>query len=697
MTTLLWGDASLAIELAWDEHSAVGVRSIRSRDAQVVMERPTPFVEILTAGAGHGPASDRLDHTLIGRSLRYVEHVDSGDAEAARLRVTQRDDSRGIEATFTLEIPSGSGAVHATSEIVNIGESTVVLRSATSWSSAFGGAAADFESWSIVSGTSEWLGESRWTRRDVREAGLAVIREDLTGHDRRSSIGASSYGTWSTGGGLPVAGIESTALGAAWLWQIEHNGAWRWEIGENLSGGVFSLAGPTDRDHSFTLALPPGGRFETVPVTVSFATSFDGALEQLTEYRRRARRAHPDNGQLGVIFNDYMNTLNGDPTTERLLPLIDAAAEVGSEIFCIDAGWYDSTGSWWGSVGEWEPSTVRFPGGMAEVIDRIRDRGMTPGLWLEPEVIGVHSPLARTLPDAAFLQRSGQRVEEHERFHLDLRHPAAIQHLDSVVDRLVADFGIGFFKFDYNINPGAGTDLDASSPGHGLLEHNRAHLAWLDALYERHPELIIENCASGAMRMDFAMLSRMQLQSTSDQQDYRLYPSIAATAPLSMLPEQAASWAYPQPEMSDEEAAFCLVTGLLGRFYLSGYLNRMSPEQRALVREAVGVAKQLRPAIASSAPLWPTGLPCSTDAQLSMGLRSGGSHYVSVWNTGANDEPIRLRLPALRQRDIVVETVFPKALREWTTHWNPEEGVLTVRAAPGTTSARTFRIESRQD
>ena len=66
------------------------------------------------------------------------------------------------------------------------------------------------------------------------------------------------------------------------------------------------------------------------------------------------------------------------------------------------------------------------------------------------------------------------------------------------------------------------------------------------------------------------MLSRLAMQSTSDQQDFRKYPPIAASAPVSMLPEQAASWAYPQPEMSDEEAAFCLVTGLLGRFYLSG-------------------------------------------------------------------------------------------------------------------------------
>ena len=259
-----------------------------------------------------------------------------------------------------------------------------------------------------------------------------------------------------------------------------------------------------------------------------------------------------------------------------------------------------------------------------------------------------------------------------------------------VVDRLVDDFGVGFFKFDYNINPGAGTDLDADSPGHGLLLHNRAHLAWLDAVLERHPELIIENCASGAMRMDFAMLSRLQMQSTSDQQDFRLYPAIAAAAPLSMLPEQAASWAYPQPEMTAEEVAFCLVTGLLGRFYLSGYLNRMTPGQRALVREAVDAAKQMRGAITRSTPFWPGGLP-NGDGAVSMGLADGETSYVSVWNQGGT-EPIRLELHSLRGRDVIVDTVFPRTLEEWTTEWNGEEGVLTVRAVDTETSARTFRI-----
>ena len=75
------------------------------------------------------------------------------------------------------------------------------------------------------------------------------------------------------------------------------------------------------------------------------------------------------------------------------------------------------------------------------------------------------SPVAGVLPDAAFLQRHGRRVVENQRHFLDLRQPAAQAHLDGVFDRLVRDFGVEFFKLDYNVTPGPGTDLDAFSVG----------------------------------------------------------------------------------------------------------------------------------------------------------------------------------------------------------------------------------------
>lgn len=684
---LSWGSSRLGFRFEWGADAPVAVAAVRLGGEDFAVHA-VPLVEILTADHGHLPASDRLVHTELGSRLRYVAHEERDRA----LVIRQAAD--GVEASIVLERLDGAdAAVRTEVEVRATGDRPLVLRSVTSWAMGFTRPDADdaFDGWERISGTGDWLGEGRWTRLPLRGPDFPELAEDLTGQNPRGAWALTSEGTWSTGRHLPVGGVESADTGLAFVWQIEHNGAWRWEIGEDTGGGYLALSGPTDADSAWTRLLRPGGTFTAVPATIAAGGDFEDALAALTDFRRAARRPHPDNAAMPVVFNDYMNTLDGDPTTEKLLPLIAAAAEAGAEIFCVDAGWYDDSGHWWDTVGEWTPSTTRFPGGLGEVVDAVRDAGMVPGLWLEPEVVGVRSPVADALPREAFLLRHGRRVVEHHRYHLDLRHPAATAHLDDVVDRLVAEFGIGFFKFDYNINPGPGTDHDADSVGDGLLEHNRAHLAWLDRLLDRHPGLVVENCSSGAMRMDFAMLSRLAMQSTSDQQDFVKYPPIAAAAPVSLLPEQAASWAYPQPGMSDEEAAFCLVTGLLGRFYVSGHLNRMNERRRRAVAAAVAVAKTLRSAVANGRPHWPAGLPGWTDPWIALGLRGPGEELVSIWRRGG-PPTAELRFKHFIGRDIAVATVFPTDLPEWETAWDSATGTLTVRANDADIAARTLRL-----
>lgn len=703
---LSWGSDAFALGFAWGADAPVRVVRLATAAGDLPVHA-VPLVEILTADRGHLPSSDRLAHTELGSELRYIDHEvrDLGD----RRTLVIRQGAEGVEAAVTLDLfAAAPAAVRAVVEVRATGHRPVVLRSVASLTLGFTraagadatGAVDHFDGWDRVWGTGDWLGEGRWTREPLRGPDFPRLASHLTAQNPRGAWTRTSDGTWSTGRHLPVgalvhrAAVHNEADAAedfALAWQIEHNGPWRWELGEDVAGGYLSLSGPTDADAAWTRVLHPGDAFTTVPATLAAGPGLDAAVAALTGFRRAARRPHPDNAAMPVVFNDYMNTLDGDPTTAKLLPLIAAAAEIGAEVFCVDAGWYDDSGDWWPTVGEWRPSTTRFPGGLGEVVAAIRDAGMVPGLWLEPEVVGVRSPVAAALPDAAFLLRHGQRVVEHHRYHLDLRHPAALAHLDGVVDRLVAEFGVGFFKFDYNIDPGPGTDRDADSVGDGLLGHNRAHLAWLDGVLDRHPGLVIENCSSGAMRMDFAMLSRLAMQSTSDQQDFARLPPIAAAAPLAILPEQAANWAYPQPGMNPEEAAFCLVTGLLGRYYVSGHLNRMDAGRRAVVAEAVRAAKALRAAVAHGTPHWPTGLPGWDDPWTSLALRGDREDHVSLWRRGG-PPAVDLRFPHLTGREVAVTTVFPRDLPEWKTAWDAATGTLTVQTDGPDLAARTLRL-----
>ncbi|MCP2245966.1 alpha-galactosidase [Lentzea aerocolonigenes] len=682
MITIRWGHEALEWEFDVTDD---GVR--RSGTS-------LPLVEVTTTDHGCHWSSNRLVDTVIGGRLRYRGHRTPSEKDWEVLVLDLHDDVSGLAVEVTFRSPQGVPAVRAEVAVRNEGSAPLRLESVTSL--VLGGlTAGPPDSADVLWAENDWNAEGRWRREPLR---LSSPDRDgrLADYRHKSAFTVAGKGVWSSNGHLPMGGLTDRETGRTWVWQIEHNGGgWSWECGELGGTGYVALSGPVELQHGWNRVLASGEEFRTVPVSLAFSADGgpDDAFAALTRYRRASRRPHPDHTGLPVIFNDYMNCLMGDPTTAELLPLIDAAADAGAEYFVIDAGWYAEQGeSWWGTVGAWQASRSRFPGGLGEVLTRIQERGMVPGLWLEPEVIGVDSPLARSLPDEAFFRRDGVRVADVGRHHLDLRHPAARAHLDEVVDRL-AGWGVGYLKLDHNINPGSGTSSrEGESPADGLLGHNRAHLDWLDGVLDRHPHLVLENCASGGMRIDHALLSRTQLQSTSDQQHLERYASIAAAAPTAMTPEQAAVWAYPQPEHSLDEVAFTMTNALLGRIHLSGRIADLQPEARALVHEAVAVYKAVRADLPQSVPSWPLGLPGWDDPWLALAASTSSTTYLTVWRRGGEDTTV-LKLPNLSHVDVVVERLYPSASPA-VAWWRQDTAELTL-TLPTAPSAVLYRLTTR--
>ena len=208
---------------------------------------------------------------------------------------------------------------------------------------------------------------------------------------------------------------------------------------------------------------------------------------------------------------------------------------------------------------------------------------------------------------------------------LDLRNPEVRAYLHSVVDRMVGEYKVGYIKMDYNVDGLEGTEYLADSPGQGLLEHNRALLTWLDEVLARYPDLTIENCGSGGGRMEYAMLSHLQLQSSSDQEDYRLYPAIEVGESAAVLPEQLAIWSYQLANGDADAATFNMVNAMLFRIHQSGHLAELSPESFAQVKNGLQIYKdKIRPHIGAAVPYYPLGLPDMTDtvSPISLGMRS---------------------------------------------------------------------------
>ncbi|WP_222124112.1 alpha-galactosidase [Microbacterium paludicola] len=652
-----------------------------------------PLAEVRVAGEGNDlQSSERFMGSGLSRRMRYVSHEETDSGGRSILAITMRDPETALTVTSRLTSWSDLPVVRWQSEVVNDGDRPADVQLLSTF--ALGGLTAPGSAWwdeqTIATAHNSWFREAMWQHHAPGDLGLDDVGLAQWGYQgTRASFSLTGRGSWSTGGHLPMGMLSAVDGSRSLLWQIENNGGWRWEVGD-WDGALYVIAtGPTDQAHAWTRRLGIGDRFESVPAAIAVGVGDDAAFAAMTEYRRRIRRPHQDNERLPVIFNDFMNGLMGDPTTEKLLPLIDAAADAGAEYFCIDAGWHAEEGRWWEALGDWEESPRRFPGGLAEVTAHIRRRGMVPGLWVEPEAMGVASIGATELPDDAFFQRDGARVVESGRYRLDLRHPAVRARLDGVVDRLVADYGVGYLKFDDNVDITQGTDVAADSPGDGQLGHNRAHLDWLAGVLDRHPDLVIENCAAGAQRMDYALLSLLPLQSTSDNQDPLLYAAIAAAAPTAVTPEQGAVWAYPDRTWSDERIAFTMVNSLLGRIHLGGRLDLLEPAQTGLVREAIDLYGRIRADLPRATPFWPIGLPGWRDDTVALGLDAGERAYVSVWRRGG-PTTVRVPLPAHAGARISVRCLYPTSLPADIV-WEADDGLITL-TLPDEPAARLLEI-----
>ncbi len=629
--------------------------------------------------------------TAPGYRLVYLNHKDYYNTYGRKLEFELWDEETKIKVICHYQFYTGISVVRCYTEVTNTGEQMQILEYVSSFNltgiEKEGHKKRDDKMYVSIPHNS-WQREMQWQTYSLIDLGIGQSQPDKTQRSSKA-IGATNTGNWSTKEYLPMGYLENQEVGTNLFWQIEHNGSWHWEISDQTGHLYLQLSGPTETESHWHHELVPGETFVSALVAVGVNTgNFNSAMAELTKYRRVIRRKNQDNEKLGVIFNDYMNCLWGNPTTEKELPMIDAAAQAGCEYYCIDAGWYHP-GDWWDNVGEWLPSKERFPGGLKEVMDYIRSKNMIPGVWLEIEVMGIHCPLVQKVNEDWFFRRHGKKIYDRSRYQLDFRNPEVVAHADSVIDRLVNEYGVGYIKMDYNIEPGIGTEWNACSYGSGLLGHERAYLAWLDRVFHRCPDLIIENCSSGGLRIDYAMLARHSIQSTSDMEDYRYYATIACNSPAGLTPEQAAVWSYPLTDGDREEVIFNMVNAMLLRIHQSGHLVNLTHERKELVHEALRYYKKIRSDIKEAVPFWPIGLSKFRDTWVCLGLKTKTKAYLAIWRRDGEEEEATI---PLKELGVIKDIQIAYPVQDSVVTYQLDGDYLRVKI-PLTNCARLFEVK----
>ena len=200
--------------------------------------------------------------------------------------------------------------------------------------------------------------------------------------------------------------------------------------------------------------------------------------------------------------HQYGEMIHANEANQKMFIDRYLAEGIKLDYWWMDAGWYpNKTG--WPNVGTWEVDTKRFPRGLRAITDHAHAKGVRIIVWFEPERVTPGTWLYEKHPEW-LLGRDGQQKL------LNLGHPEARTWLTDHVDKLIAEQGIDLYRQDFNMNPLGYWRANDAKDRQGITEirHVEGYLAYWDELRRRHPDMLIDSCASGGRRNDLETLRR---------------------------------------------------------------------------------------------------------------------------------------------------------------------------------------------
>jgi alpha-galactosidase len=374
---------------------------------------------------------------------------------------------------------------------------------------------------------------------------------------------------------------------------------------------------------------------------------------------------------LSAQFHGYLRSLPAHPHSPRpvnlnvweavyfrhdfakLSALADLAADIGVERYVLDDGWFAGRRSDEAGLGDWQVDRAVWPGGLRQLADYVRDRGMQFGLWIEPEMVNPDSDLYRAHPD--WILATGQRRPPLQRHQLvlDLTRPEVSAYLLERIDALLSEHQISYVKWDCNrdiIDAGRGAHAGAPAAHQQAL----AVYALLDELRRRHPGVEWESCAAGGGRVDLGMLERVERVWTSDMTDALARQSIQRWTGQLVPPEYlGAHVSAPFSHQSGRYMPLSLrgATALFGHLGIEWDITQAAREELAELAAWIRLYKQHRALLHAGRVVridtpddtaWMHGVVA---ADSSAALMS----YVQL-NEPRNDQPAALRVPGLDPR-----------------------------------------------
>ncbi|MHB9035424.1 MAG: glycoside hydrolase family 36 protein [Armatimonadota bacterium] len=335
-------------------------------------------------------------------------------------------------------------------------------------------------------------------------------------------------------GFAPYIGISSESLGDIVI-HILPTGDWRAALQE--SEDTLSIA--LDRyEENESIKLQPDEEYELKPECL-FQHAAIGQSEK-EGYRIQAyaadRLVKLQSPRLPVVYDTWFDRFY-KISISSLVDQLDAAAEIGCEVFVVDAGWYGAGGgNWHEMIGDWrENPDVFSEHTMSWFADLVRSKGLQFGIWMEPERVHASAPIRIAHPDWFIAS------DQEGYYYPDLQRCAARDWVLAEMRRIIDTYSVKWLDIDCNFD----FSDDPYHTGHRL--RTDAWHAILDKIAEDYPDLMLEGCASGGLRNDLSTLSHYHTHFLTDTVDPIDTIRIGMSSTTRLSPAMTFRWAVLYP------------------------------------------------------------------------------------------------------------------------------------------------------
>ncbi len=389
--------------------------------------------------------------------------------------------------------------------------------------------------------------------------------------------------------------------------------------GNSLRG----VAGLNPEPGLFRTRLAPGETFRTPKI---FLGTFSGGVDAAGNLLRRWERAillSPKtlaNPNYPMLVNNSWGS--GMAVDEALaLKMIHDSAELGLEMFHMDAGWFRTPG-------DWRPDAKKFPRGLVPIAEEAHSTGLRFGLWADWAQAGIGESagalnvrdanvrdwLVNDLPD-------NWKPEEFKGQTIDFGAPAAADWAARETKRIVEEYKVDMLEHDgYVVAKGCDRADHPHAPpdSANLIRQNLSPWTWTkssnstdvsyratnayyaiqDKLRSEHPGLLLEVCNDGGRMVDFGSAAHADYFSITDAYDplsnRRAFYDASHVLPPAMLETYVEKW--PAPKL--ENFLYMLRSGMMGWLSVMQDTNAWTAEQHAAAKSEFEFYKrELRPLI----------------------------------------------------------------------------------------------------